>query len=74
MYCKPTCGDNQNMRAQLQQISDLLPDNKFESKDYNAGDVVDRVRWLLDMHEALSFRENLAWEMLDNGNVKTVEL
>jgi hypothetical protein len=74
MYCKPTCGDNQNMRAQLQQISDLLPDNKFESKDYNAGDVVERVRWLLDMHEALSFRENLAWEMLDNGNVKTVEL
>jgi hypothetical protein len=62
------------MRAQLQQISDLLPDNKFESKDYNAGDVVERVRWLLDMHEALSFRENLAWEMLDNGNVKTVEL
>jgi hypothetical protein len=62
------------MRAQLQQINDLLPDNKFESKDYNAGDVVERVRWLLDMHEALSFRENLAWEMLDNGNVKTVEL
>ena len=74
MHCKPTCGDNQNMRAQLQQISDLLPDNKFESKDYNAGDVVERVRWLLAMHEALSFRENLAWEMLDNGNVKTVEL
>ena len=62
------------MRAQLQQINDLLPDHKFESKDYNAGDVVERVRWLLDMHEALSFRENLAWEMLDNGNVKTVEL
>lgn len=62
------------MRAQLQQINELLPDNKFESKDYNAGDVVERVRWLLDMHEALIFRENLAWEMLDNGNVKTVEL
>jgi hypothetical protein len=74
MYCKPTCGDNQNMHTKLQQINDLLPDNKFESKDYNAGDVVERVRWLLDMHEALSFRENLAWEMLDNGNVKTVEL
>ena len=62
------------MHTKLQQINDLLPDNKFESKDYNAGDVVERVRWLLDMHEALSFRENLAWEMLDNGNVKTVEL
>jgi hypothetical protein len=62
------------MHTKLQQINDLLPDNKFESKDYNAGDVVERVRWLLDMHEALSFRENLAWEMLDNRNVKTVEL
>lgn len=73
MYCKPSCGDNKTMRAKLEEIEKLLPDGKFDSKDYNSGDVVERVRWLLAMHESLIFRENLAWEMLDDKN-KTIEL
>jgi hypothetical protein len=74
MYCKSSCKDNQTKSAQLQQINELLHDGKCDSKDYNAGDVVERVRWLLGMHESLVFRENLAWEMLYNGNNKIMEL
>ena len=41
------------MTDQLQQIKELLPDHLYAgSKDWHAGDVVDRVRWLLSMYEA----------------------
>jgi len=56
-------GDSTNT-ADLDKIRKLLYDDRFDSKDWKAGDAVERVEWLLSMYRSAREQEQLAWDML----------
>ena len=46
-------------------LESILTDELFcGSKDWVAGDIVDRVEWLLDMYKSLKEENNLLYEQL----------
>jgi hypothetical protein len=44
--------ESKGAHEELRRLKELLPDNLFESKDYNASGIVGRVEYLLAMFEA----------------------
>lgn len=55
--------------AAYDKITSLLNDDLYsDSKDYQPGDIVERVEWLLSMYEGIKQSEKMAWEKLAEAN------
>lgn len=73
--CEQNREENIKKAAAYDKIASLLHDDLYsDSKDWQAGDMVERVEWLLSMYEGVKKSEALAWEKLAEANEHICEM